>query len=209
MDGVLIANEVVDWWKKSNRKGLILKLHFEKAYDTVNWNFLFHMLENFGFGSTWTKWMKGCISFARVSILLNGSPSLEFCPQKGLRQGDPLSPFLFNVIVEGLNILISRAKELGLFKGISVGANGLNISYLQFANDTVIFYEADWSETMVVKRILRCFEVISGLRINFHKSVVCEVGVADVVVEEFPAKLNCSSQKLPLKYLGLPLGGQS
>ncbi|XP_028110486.1 uncharacterized protein LOC114308998 [Camellia sinensis] len=151
MDGVLIANEVVDWWKKSNRKGLILKLNFEKAYDTVNWNFLSHMLENFGFGSTWTKWMKGCISSARVSVLINGSPLPEFYPQNGLRRGDPGSPFLFNVVVEGLNILISRAKALGIFKGVSVGGS-------------------------------------------------------DVVVKEFAAKLHCSSQKLPLKYLGLPLG---
>lgn len=163
MDGVLIANEVVDWWKKLNRKGLILKLDFEKAYDTVNWNYLTQMLESFGFGSTWTKWVKGCISSTRVSVLVNGSPSPEFCPQKGLRQGDPLSSFLFNVVVEGLNILISRAKEIGLFKGVLVGAK-------------VIFCEVEWSEIMAIKRILRCFEVISGLRFNFSESVVCGVG---------------------------------
>ncbi|XP_028074331.1 uncharacterized protein LOC114276709 [Camellia sinensis] len=206
MDGVLVANEIVDWWKKTNRKGLIIKLDFEKAYDTVNWNFLFQMLENFGFGPTWTKWIKECISSARVSILVNGSPSTEFCPQKGLRQGDPLSPFLFNVVAEGLNILISRAKDMGLVRGISVGANGLNISHLQFADDTVLFCEAEGSQILAIKRILRCFEVISGLRINFSKSVVCGVGVAEVEVDEFARKLNCLSTKLPLKYLGLPLG---
>ncbi|XP_028069521.1 uncharacterized protein LOC114272052 [Camellia sinensis] len=134
------------------------------------------MLKNFGFGTAWTKWIKGCISSARVSVLVNGSPLPEFCPQKGLRQG------------------------------ISVGDAGFNVSHLQFVDDTVIFCEAEWSEILAIKRILRCFEVISSLRINFYKSVVCGVGVADELVEEFAAKLNCLSKKLPLKYLGLPLG---
>ncbi|XP_028080961.1 uncharacterized protein LOC114282478 [Camellia sinensis] len=130
------------------------------------------MLENFGVGTTWTKWIKGCISFARFSVLINGSPSPEFYPQKGLRQDDV----------------------------------GFNVSHLQFADDTVILCEAKWFEILAIKRILRCFEIISGLRINFFKSVVCGVGVADVLVDEFAAKLNCLSKKLPLKYLGLPLG---
>ncbi|XP_028119693.1 uncharacterized protein LOC114317183 [Camellia sinensis] len=95
---------------------------------------------------------------------------------------------------------------MDFFKGVSVGANGLNVSHLQFADDTVIFCEAKWSEIFTIKTILRCFEVISGLRISFSKSVVCREGVADVEVDEFAAKLNCLSQKLPLKYLGLPLG---
>lgn len=95
---------------------------------------------------------------------------------------------------------------MGLFRGTFVGENGLNISHLQFADDTVMFCEAEESEILAIKRILRCFEVISGLRINFAKSVVCGVGTADVEVNEFAGKLNCLSSKLPLKYLGLPLG---
>ncbi|CAL5331078.1 unnamed protein product [Camellia sinensis] len=63
-----------------------------------------------------------------------------------------------------------------------------------------------WSEVEAIKRVLRCFEIVSGLRINFHKSVVCGVGVDDELVKEYAAKLNCLGQQLPLKYLGLPLG---
>ena len=114
LDGVLIANDVVDWWKKSRRKGLILKLDFQKAHDTVNWNFLIQMLSNFGFGAQWMNWIRTCISSAKVFVLVNGSPTPEFCPQKGLRQCDPLSPFLFNVVAEGLTLLVTRAKGLGL-----------------------------------------------------------------------------------------------
>lgn len=86
-DGILIANEVVDDWKKRKKKGLILKLDFEKAYDSVNWDFLFSMLVNFGFGDRWITWMKACVTAARISILVNGFPTSEFNPERGLRQG--------------------------------------------------------------------------------------------------------------------------
>lgn len=95
--------------------------------------------------------MKECISSARVSVLVNGSPSDEFCPQRGLRQGDPLSPFLFNVVVEGLNILVKRAKELGIIKGVEVGSRRINVSHLQFADDTLFLCEAAWSKLKQLK----------------------------------------------------------
>ncbi|CAL5336186.1 unnamed protein product [Camellia sinensis] len=206
LDGVLIANEVVDWWRKSKKKGVILKLDFEKAYDSVNWEFLLSMMENFGFGVKWVGWIRSCISTSRISVLVNGSPTAEFSPQRGLRQGDPLSPFLFTIVAEGLNILLERAKEQGMIRGASVGHQELIISHLQFADDTIIFCEANWDEIRVLKRILRCFEVMSGLKINFHKSIVCGIGVEEELVKEFANNLNCLSQSLPLSYLGLPLG---
>ncbi|CAL5388524.1 unnamed protein product [Camellia sinensis] len=206
LDGVLIANEVVDWWRKSKKKEIILKLDFEKAYDSVNWEFLLSMMKNLGFGEKWVGWIWSCISTSRISVLVNGSPTAEFSPQKGLRQGDPLSPFLFNIVAEGLNILLERAKEKGMIRGASVGHQELKISHLQFADDTIIFCEAKWEEIIMLKRILRCFEVMSGLKINFHKSIVCGIGVEEELVKEFAKTLNCLNQSLPLSYLGLPLG---
>ncbi|XP_028063785.1 uncharacterized protein LOC114267000 [Camellia sinensis] len=85
LDWVLIANEMVDWQKRSKKQGIILKLDFEKAYDSVNWEFLYSMLTNFGFGEKWVRWMKTCISTARVSVRVNGSPTTEFSLMKGLR----------------------------------------------------------------------------------------------------------------------------
>ena len=101
LDGVLIANEVVDWWKKSNRKGFMLKLDFEKAYDIINWQFLFDMFENFGFGQRWIGWMKTFVTSARISILVNGSPTSEFTPSRGLRQGVS-RPGFWDPVSEGI-----------------------------------------------------------------------------------------------------------
>ncbi|XP_028081582.1 uncharacterized protein LOC114282996 [Camellia sinensis] len=80
------------------------------------------------------------------------------------------------------------------------------LSHLQFADDTIIFSEADWDQMVLIKRVLRCFEVLSGLRINYHKSVVCGVGVDDSLLLSFAKLLNCQVHSLSLKFLGLPLG---
>ncbi|CAL5439736.1 unnamed protein product [Camellia sinensis] len=150
--------------------------------------------------------MRECVSTARISALINGSPTKEFSPQKGLRQGDPLSPLLFNLVVEALNILFQRAMELNLLKGVSIGFNQVRLSHLQFADDSLLFCEAELSEVLALKRLLRCFEMASGLKINYHKSVVCGVGVSISELAVFASLLNCKTQTLPLKYLGLPLG---
>ncbi|XP_028093923.1 uncharacterized protein LOC114294021 [Camellia sinensis] len=103
----------------------------------------------------WIRWMKTCITTTMVSTLVNGAPTEEFQPQKGLWQGDPLSPFLFIVVAEGLNLLLERAIEKGLIKGASVGSDQFGISHLQFADDTIIFCEGGMKEVLNTKRVLR------------------------------------------------------
>lgn len=208
MDGVLIANEVVDWWKKNRAKGLILMLDFEKAFDSVNWECLMSMLTVFGFRAQWRKWIKECLHSSRISVLVNGSPTAKFVPEKGLRQGDPFSPFLLNVVDEGLNVLLQRALSSGLIKGVVIGhCDSIStISHLQFADDTIIFCEVVWEEVLTIKRILRCFQLISGLKINFSKSLMSGIGVPDQLVEKFANRLHCKSKRLSFPYLGLPLG---
>lgn len=201
LDGVLIANEFVDWWKVNRKKGVVLKLDFQKTYDSVNWDCLLSMMNEFGFRVRWRGWIWECLQSSRCSVLVNGLPTAEFKPSKDLRQGDPLSPFLFNIVAEGLNMLMLRARPLGLLSGVTMG-NDVMISHLQFTDDTIIFCEAKLEEVMVVKRILRCFELVSGLKINFHKSSICGIGVPENEMEVFASRLCCRVQKLPLSYLG-------
>ncbi|XP_028080956.1 uncharacterized protein LOC114282472 [Camellia sinensis] len=90
---------------------------------------------------------------------VNGSPTEEFSPQKGLRPGDPLSPFLFNIAAKGLNILLSRAQQIGLIKGVKVGSSGVLLSHLQFTDDSILFCEAEEMEVCNIKRVLRAFSL--------------------------------------------------
>ncbi|GFZ06235.1 hypothetical protein Acr_18g0004050 [Actinidia rufa] len=100
----------------------------------------------------------------------------------------------------------NKAREPGLLKGVSIGPNRIIVSHLQFADDAVVFYEAEFTEVLNVRRILRCFELISGLKIHFHKSVLCGIGVDHDLTKSLADLLKCMVQSLPLNYLGMPLG---
>lgn len=100
-DGPMIINELISWSKKLKSKMMIFKVDFKKAFDSINWNFLDNVMTQLGCGITWRNWIKGCFKSATASVLINGSPSKEFSLERGLRQGDPVSPFLFLTRVVG------------------------------------------------------------------------------------------------------------
>ena len=136
---------MIDSWQKRGEKCLICKLDIEKAYDSVNWHFLMRVLQKMGFGSKWKDWMWSCISTAKFSVLVNGVSAGFFSSSKGLRQGDPLSPYLFVMGMEVLSALIRRAMEGGCISGCNIwwGSGSIaNISHLLFADDTIVFCEA-------------------------------------------------------------------
>ena len=118
----------------------------------------------------WRKWINGCLSIATISILINGSPSKEFAPKRGLRQGDPLAPLLFNIVVEGLTGLMRSAVSKNLFRSYQVGSLKEEVNILQYADDTLFFGSATTDNIRVLKSILRIFEMVSGLKINYAKS---------------------------------------
>ena len=163
-------------------------------------------MEKFGFGTKWRSWISGCLHNARSSILVNGSPTDEFELFKGLRQGDPLSPFLFILAMESLHSLTCKAEELGLFKGATIGSDNMSISHLMYADDVIFFGEWSWVNTQNLISMLRVFFLISGLKINVNKSNVLGVGVSDDEISHMAHIIGCGVSKLPFKYLGVPVG---
>ncbi|KAK3195492.1 hypothetical protein Dsin_026802 [Dipteronia sinensis] len=188
--------------------GLLVKLDFEKAYDSVDHSFLDSNLMDMGFGLKWRQWVNCCISTPTMSVLVNGSPTEEFTVERGLRQGDPLSPFLFNIIVESLSCCIMKAVDLNLLKGATLGNGEVQVSHLQFADDTILFLEPKTVYLINTKRILRCFEMASWLKINFHKSCVVRVGKKVEADDDWAALFKCKKATFPITYLGLPLGAR-
>jgi len=207
LDSVLLANEVVEDLRRKKSPGVCMKVDYEKAYDSVRWSFLYDMLLRLGFHSTWVKWVRGCLESATVSVLVNGSPTEEFKPSRGLRQGDPLAPFLFLIVAEGLSGLVRQAVKAKLLSRVKVGRKEVEICLLQFADDTLFMCQDSYTNIFTIKAILRCFELLSGLKINFHKSKLAGVNVEKNTLEVYAKSLNCLTMKIPFIYLGLQVGG--
>jgi len=207
LDSVLVANETVDFLKKEKKSGVLVKVDFEIAYDSVNWKFLYYMMGRLGFSPIWIKWIKACMESASVSVLVNGSPTKEVKPKRGLRQGDPLAPFLFLIVAESLIGLMRNARSADLFKGVEVGSQRVQVDLLKFADDMLFFCSPMYHNVLVIKVMLRSFELVSGLKVNFHKSTVGAVGISELDLRVFSKCLNSRHMSLPFKYLGMPIGG--
>ena len=159
-----------------------------------------------GICDRWLSWIEGCLKSASISILVNGSPSSEFIPQRGIRQGDPLAPLLFNVVVDGLNGLLREATEKNMFQGFLMGRNEVEISILQYADDTIFSGKASMKNVHAIKVILRSFELVSSLKINFSKSSFGAIGMSERWKVDAARYLNCSLLAIPFLYLGIPIG---
>ncbi|KAJ9539315.1 hypothetical protein OSB04_032048 [Centaurea solstitialis] len=206
LEGPLIISEVISWAKFAKRKDFVFKVDFDKAFDSVSWEYLDEVMEQMRFGQKWRRWIKECLSSASVSVLINGSPSSEFHMKRGVRQGDPMAPFLFLIAAEGLSIALKEARQVGVFHGIKLPNGGPEVSHLLYADDALFI--GDWSFTNArnLTRILRCFHLASGLKVNLHKSKILGLGVDDSEVSRLARILNCNSGALPFTYLGLPIG---
>ncbi|KAK2360556.1 hypothetical protein QL285_085815 [Trifolium repens] len=175
IDNAVIAIEVIHCLKRRTKgaKGeLALKIDFSKAYDKVEWGYLKGVLGRMGFSETWIQWMMVCVSSVNYSALVNFDKVCPIHPGRGLRQGDPLSPYLFILVTEGLTSLIHKAVASGDLHGVKICRGAPIVSHLLFADDCFLFCRSNLSETRKLMEILKTYEVASGQEINLSKSKV-------------------------------------
>ncbi|XP_027099102.2 uncharacterized protein [Coffea arabica] len=175
VDNVLIAHEVMHFLK-NKRKGKVgfmtIKLDMSKAYDRVEWKFIGRMMMHMGFCPIFVMWIISCISSISYSFNLNGAKVGYIKPSRGLRQGGPLSPYLFLICAEGLSHLINTKIDKKMMAGIKVSKNSPQISHLFFADDSLICCKATVQEAKQVQEVLKSYSVASEQLVNFEKSAV-------------------------------------
>lgn len=176
-------------------------IDLEKAFDNVKWSFIDQVLQAMGFGSKWRMWIQGCIKRIPFSILVNGSACGRFVNEKGIRQGDPLSPFLFLLVSEVLTHMFEKATLAGWIGGFTVKKDGIEVSHLQFADDTLVFLDAKVEQLRYLKYILLCFDAASGLHTNFSKTSLFAVG--DITnMDGLTEVMGCASGSFSCQLLG-------
>ncbi|GJX67465.1 RNA-directed DNA polymerase, eukaryota [Tanacetum coccineum] len=153
----------------------------------------------------WCKWISGCLNNARGSVLVNGNPTSEFQFFKGLKQGDPLSPFLFILIMETLHLSFKRILSAGLYKGISI-TRSFMISHLFYADDVIFVGEWNDKNIQTLLNVLKCFYLASGLKINLHKIKLMGIGVNTSTIESVANLIGCAILHPPFNYLGVKVG---
>lgn len=182
------------------------KLDLSKAYDRVDWLFLEKALLSWGFSHSWVSRVMACVSSVSYSVKFNGKLLLSFVPSKGLRQGDPLSPFLFLFVDDALSSLVNKAiVEDGLVP-VRIFRNAPAISHLLFADDSLLFFRATGQQAAMVKGLLNTYALSTGQLINPSKcSILFSDNCSAPVMIEVKQILEVTQEVFEPKYLGLPV----
>ncbi|CAM8888030.1 unnamed protein product [Rhodiola kirilowii] len=208
-DNILLAHELMHFIKtRSSRVNgyYCVKLDMTKAYDRVDWKFLEEIQLKLGFPVAWVSKVMHCVKTVSYKIRVNDMISEVFYPERGLRQGDPLSPYLFVICTEWLARSLEKHQSDRLLKGVKISPSAPMISNLLFADDSIIFLKADVDNTFRFKSILRRYEELSGQQVNFNKSEMC-VGnnIKPDYARALSSILGVRLVNTIEKYLGLPL----
>jgi hypothetical protein len=208
MDNVLVAYEALhsmDTRMKGKKGFMVIKLDMGKAYDRVEWSYLEAMMRRMGFVEQWIRLIMTCVCSVSYSVLINGAPLGKILQTKGLRQGDPLSPYLFLLVAEGLSSLLTKAESDGRLTGVPIAFGGTRLSHLLFADDSLLFCRATFSEWLNLTQLLQSYEQASGQKLNADKtSLFFSKNIGMEFREFICSSAGISSTSCYEKYLGLP-----
>jgi hypothetical protein len=204
-DNIIEAYECLHFMKRNKAKkhrSCALKLDMMKAYDRVEWDYLKAIMLKIGFAPAWTDIIMGMISSVSFSVLFNGTKLEEFKPSRGIRQGDPISPYLFLIAAEGLSCLVSHSSQSSNQSGIKVASSAPSVNHLLFADDSLLFFKANGEGANEISESLDLYCKASGQRINLDKSsIFFSKGCPNLVRQEVKGILNVPNESLSEEYL--------
>jgi hypothetical protein len=207
-DNVLVAYETLHsmhtrMWGKTGY--MAIKLDMSKAYDRVEWVFLVEVMKKLGFAEKWVELIMKCVTTVKYSVIVNGEVTGKICPTRGIRQWDPLSPYLFLLCAEALSAQLANAERTGFLKGVPTSPKGPRINHLFFADESLLFCRATPAEWHRLEGILELYERASGQMLNRDKTSVFFSRNTDDPVKEIILRLAgvLATQRYD-KYLSLP-----
>jgi len=205
MDNIILGHEVIHSLKTSGMYGMLIKLDLSKDFDRLRWKYICSILLAFGFNANWVQWIMNLTSSTFFSILVNDVPSFPLSLMHGICQGDPLSPFVFVIMVGGLIHYIKEAIEEGSLKGLPLHGLQPPICHGQFVDKTLMTNSPTVLEARCILNILNDFSVASGTSFNTNKSQKCFFNTPWKIQDNITKIIHFTQRSLPSKYLGIPL----
>ncbi|XP_019095662.1 PREDICTED: uncharacterized protein LOC104763574 [Camelina sativa] len=207
-DNILIAHEMLHALSSRNKCAenfIAIKTDISKAYDRVEWSFLGNAMTYLGFSGSWIRLVMECVKTVEYQVLINGVPYRDIQPTRGLRQGDPLSPYLFVICTEMLVRMLNKAEEEGKITGLKIASGAPSISHLLFADDSLFYCRKEEEEINQMVRIIEEYSLASGQRVNYQKSsIYFGKLIPEETRGEIKHKLGISKEGGEGIYLGLP-----
>ncbi|KAL9675053.1 hypothetical protein QQ045_003253 [Rhodiola kirilowii] len=206
---ICLAQQLLSGYgRKSVSERMAWKIDLRKAYDTIDWSFLTAMLENLKFPFKFIAWLVMCFQSSTYSVMINGELVDYFQGKRGLRQGDPLSPFLFTIAMECLSRMLKRlSKSDGFY--YHPKCHRTKLSHIMFADDLILFSSGRNSAISAVRKVVSDFLECSGLSINLQKSHMFTGGMNDSKIAWVEEVIGTKASPLPVRYLGIPLTSRS
>ncbi|KAM0856911.1 hypothetical protein ACQ4PT_048819 [Festuca glaucescens] len=202
-DNFMMVQQLAKAFHATNSPTILLKLDIARAFDTVSWPFLLELMQYLGFGHAWINLVCLLLSTASTRVLVNSRPGDEIYHHRGVRQGDPIAPMLFVLVMEVFHHLVDIAARLSLLSNLQ-GSKGACRTSL-YADDTVVFLKPTQQDCETIRELLRLFGEATGLHTNIMKSSATPIRCSDQQRDLVTQHLQCPIKDFPIPYLGVPL----
>lgn len=205
VENTSLAGELINGYHRENgTKRITIKVDIAKEFDTLSWNFLFSCLVAFNLPMEFISWIRACVCTTSFTVGYNGAINGFFKGTRGLRQGDPLSPYLFVIALNNLSLMLNKAAQDMRFN-YHLNCSSSRLTHLCFADDLLIFMDGSLESVQAVLQVLREFELRSGLAVSMHKTSFFASGLTAMETDAIQASTGMPLGSLPVRYLGVPL----